>query len=131
MDFGVIRDAFVSDFVFLKADGFFGDYTVQEDLSYLGMGYRLFVLTEKVIISLSISKLERRAYFKICKRDSKVGVDWCVLRSKFDANNFFDADVQELSSDFDEIKEYLSNVSDKLSDMFTELGVDGVLDKLD
>ncbi|MFC4701513.1 hypothetical protein ACFO4O_15225 [Glaciecola siphonariae] len=116
--------------MFLKADGFFEDYTVQEDLSSLGMGYRIFIFTEEIIISLSISELENRADFRLSKRDRKVGVDWCTLKSEFDAKIFFDIDFQELSTDFDEIKEYVNGASAKLSDMLDELGVDGVIQKL-
>lgn len=129
-DFSVIRDAFVNDFVFLKADNYFTEFLVQEDLSSLGMGYRIFIVTEDIIISLSISKLERSAIFKICRRDSKLSIDWCVLRSEFSATEFFNVTLMELSSNFNDIKKYLKNVSGNLSEMLSKMGVDAVLAKL-
>jgi hypothetical protein len=131
LNYGDIRDAFVSEFIFFKSDGYFSDFTVQEDLSSLGMGYRIFILTEDMIVSLSISKLERCSEFKICKKDSKISPDWSVLRSEFNAEEFFNTNHKELSSDFDDVKRYLNEQATKLSLMLKEEGVEKVISKLD
>ncbi|MCG8465181.1 MAG: hypothetical protein MI750_10080 [Xanthomonadales bacterium] len=131
LKYKAIKNAFVRHFLFLKADNYLTSFRVREDLGAVGMGYSVVIITERILISLTLCHLERRAALRVCKNNRKMSTDWCLIFCDFIAKDFFGTHIQESSLDFDDIEKYLQTFATKLNAMLKMLGVDGVVEKLD
>ncbi|MDX3775787.1 hypothetical protein QE250_16870, partial [Chromatiaceae bacterium AAb-1] len=85
-----VRKELIRVFSFFIDDELFEEFTISEDLRNLGMGFKVVLITEELIIGVFVSNLERNLDCKVCLRQKNVGIDWSLLRSEFDVLRYLD-----------------------------------------
>lgn len=126
-----VRKELIRVFSFFIEDELFEQFTISEDLRNLGMGFKVLLITEELIIGIFVSNLEKNIDCKVCLRQQNVSIDWSLLRSEFDVSRYLDLTDSSLFSDVKNINELIGKLGFKIKEEVKHKGIVGFLDELE
>ncbi|HEA15894.1 hypothetical protein LCGC14_2704910 [marine sediment metagenome] len=127
----VVRSELVRAFSFFIEEELFNEFTISEDLSHLGMGFKVTLNTEELIIGVFVSNIEKSVDCKISLRQSNMSVDWSLLRSDFDALRYLGSDVSDLLNNVNNSKKLIGKLRTKIYDEIQSKGIVNFLNELE
>jgi len=126
-----VRKELIRVFSFFIEDELFEQFTISEDLRNLGMGFKVLLITEELIIGVFVSNLEKSIDCKVCLRQQNVGIDWSLLKSEFDLSRYLDLTDSSLFNDVKNINELIGKLGFKIKEEIKHKGIVGFLDELE
>lgn len=118
-----VRKELIKTFSFFIEEELFEQFTICEDLRNLGMGFKVLLITEDLIIGVFVSNLEQSVDCKMCVRQRNVSVDWSVLSSEFDVSSYLNLVGSSFLSDVENTTELIRKIGLKVKGEIQEKGI--------
>lgn len=126
-----VRKELIRTFSFFIEDELFEQFTVSEDLRNLGMGFKVLLITEELVIGVYVSNLEKSIDCKMCLRQQNVTIDWSLLRSEFDVFRYLELIDSSFLNDVENTNELIRKIGFKIKEKVKSNGIVGFLNELE
>jgi len=123
-----VRKELIRVFSFFIDDELFEEFTISEDLRNLGMGFKVILTAEELVIGIFVSNLERSLDCKLCLKQKNVSTDWSLLRSEFNVLSYLDLADSSLLNDVNNVGELIAQLGMKINAEIKSRGIVGFLD---
>ncbi|MCG9761720.1 hypothetical protein L1D50_21930 [Pseudoalteromonas sp. Isolate6] len=126
-----VRKELIRTFSFFIEDGLFEQFTISEDLRNLGMGFKVLLITEELVIGIYVSNLEKSIDCKMCLRQQNVSIDWSLLKSEFDVFRYLGLVDSSFLNDVENTNELIRKIGLKIKEEVQSIGIVGFLSELE
>ncbi|WP_462163191.1 hypothetical protein [Pseudoalteromonas xiamenensis] len=126
-----VRKELIRTFSFFIEDELFEQFTISEDLRNLGMGFKVLLITEELVIGIYVSNLEKSIDCKMCLRQQNVSIDWSLLKSEFDVLRYLGLVDSSFLNDVENTNELIHKIGLKIKEKVQSKGIVGFLSELE
>ncbi|KOO60065.1 hypothetical protein WH43_00095 [Rheinheimera sp. KL1] len=126
-----VRKELIRTFSFFIEDELFEQFTISEDLRNLGMGFKVQLITEELVIGIFVSNLEKSIDCKMCLRKQNVSIDWSLLRCEFDVSRYLELVDSSLLNDVKNTNDLIRKIGFKIKDEIKNKGIVAFLNELE